>query len=126
MALLRVLYLMSGLMTVLATAPLWAGPPVSSVWASRIDDRLIARWKSERVELSPLADDAEFLRRASLDLNGRIPPAADVYEFLADNAADKRAKLIERLLLEPRFAVHFSNLWRAELLPEAATNQQAA
>ena len=73
-----------------------------------------------------MADDAEFLRRASLDLNGRIPRAADVYEFLFDRDADKRIKLINRLLLEPRFAVHFSNLWRAELLPEATTNQQAA
>jgi hypothetical protein len=78
------------------------------------------------VRPAPRADDAEFLRRAYLDLAGRIPRPADVHEFLADRAADKRAKLIDQLLEEPRFAVHFANVWRAELLPEAASDRQAA
>src|SRR5262245_18598988 len=126
MLLFRVRYLMFALLAVAPTACLWATPPDSAVLAARIDSRLDARWKRERLEPAPLADDAEFMRRVSLDLNGRIPPAADVYEFLAENAVNKRAKLIDRLLLEPRFAIHFSNLWRAELLPEATTNQQVA
>src|SRR5262245_14385188 len=126
MLLFRVRYLMFALIAVLPTAWLWATPPDSAALAARIDKRLDARWTRERLEPAPLADDAEFLRRASLDLNGRIPPAADVYEFLAESVVNKRDKLIDRLLLEPRFAIHFSNLWRAELLPEATTNQQAA
>jgi Protein of unknown function (DUF1549)/Protein of unknown function (DUF1553) len=126
MVLLRVGLPIIALLAALAGEPLLAAPPDPAKLAARIDERLDARWKSQRIEPAPRADDAEFLRRAALDLNGRIPPAADVYEFLADDAADKRAKLIDRLLEEPRFAIHFSNLWRAELLPEATTNQQAA
>jgi hypothetical protein len=94
--------------------------------AGRIDARLSARWSADRVQPAPPADDAEFLRRVYLDLAGRIPRPADVYEFLADKSVDKRSKLIDRLLDEPRFAVHFANVWRAELLSEAAANREAA
>jgi len=126
MVLLRILLLIPALQVVLASTSLTAAPPNSTTLAARIDDRLSARFKSEAIQPAPPANDAEFLRRVSLDITGRIPLAADVYEFLADESAGKRAKLIDRLLEEPRFAIHFSNLWRAELLPEATTNQQAA
>jgi hypothetical protein len=104
-----------------------AGPPLAraSDTAARIDKRLEARWKAEGARPAPRADDAEFLRRAYLDLTGRIPRPADVYDFLADRAPDKRAKLIVYLLDQPRFAAHFANVWRAELLPEAASDPQA-
>jgi hypothetical protein len=48
------------------------------------------------------ASDAEFLRRAWLDLAGRIPPADESREFLADPADDKRQRLIDRLLDSPQ------------------------
>jgi hypothetical protein len=44
------------------------------------------------------SSDAEFLRRAWLDLAGVIPTAAEARDFLADDSADKRQKLIDRLL----------------------------
>ncbi len=44
------------------------------------------------------SSDADFLRRARLDLAGVIPTAADAQDFLADDSADKRQKLIDRLL----------------------------
>jgi len=51
----------------------------------------------------PLANDAEFLRRAYLDLRGVIPGAAEAREFLADKSPDKRTKLIDRLLAAPEY-----------------------
>jgi len=51
------------------------------------------------------ADDAEFLRRVWLDFDGGIPTAAEARAFLADKSPDKRARLIERLMSAPRFAV---------------------
>src|SRR5262249_1437129 len=69
--------------------------------------------------------DSEFLRRASLDLTGRIPRPADVHAFLAERPADRRRKLIDRLLDDPRHAIHFANVWRAELAPEITANAQA-
>jgi hypothetical protein len=120
--------LLAMLLFVPALAARPAAPPVSrpAAVARGIDNRLEARWKADGIRPAPRADDAEFLRRAYLDLTGRIPRPADVHEFLADRSADKRAKLIDRLLEEPRFAVHFANVWRAELLPEAASDPQAA
>jgi hypothetical protein len=63
------------------------------------------------------SDDAEFLRRVSLDLVGRIPTVAEVREFLADTAADKREKLVEKLLLDAQHHTHFARLWRDFLVP---------
>ncbi|QEL18360.1 DUF1549 domain-containing protein [Limnoglobus roseus] len=53
---------------------------------------------------APLSTDAEFLRRVFLDLTGSIPSVADARAFLADAAADKRAKLIDKLLASPEHA----------------------
>ena len=48
--------------------------------------------------LAARADDSEFLRRVWLDLAGGIPTSTEARAFLEETAADKRAKLIERLL----------------------------
>jgi len=44
------------------------------------------------------ASDGEFLRRAYLDLAGRAPSVEETRSFLADPAANKREKLIDKLL----------------------------
>lgn len=93
--------------------------------AKAIDSRLDARLKAEKAQPAPPADDAEFLRRAYLDLTGRIPAPRDVHDFLADENLDKRARLIDELLDSPRRATHFATVWRAALLPEAAADGQA-
>jgi hypothetical protein len=87
-----------------------------------IDQQLAARWAVNHVEPAPRADDAEFLRRVYLDLAGRIPPAAEVRAFLADNTADKRQRVVEKLLASPLYVEHFTNIWRGLLVPEAANN----
>jgi len=53
---------------------------------------------------SELADDAEFLRRVSLDMTGTLPSPWEVEEFLADSSPDKRAKKIDELLESPAYA----------------------
>jgi hypothetical protein len=102
-----------------------AGTPDPAELAARIDRQLQSRWQVDKVQPAPLADDAEFLRRAYLDLTGRIPRPADVHAFLADPSPQKRRRLIDGLLDDPRFAVHFANVWRAALLPETASSREA-
>lgn len=64
---------------------------------------------------SPLSDDATFLRRASLDVTGTLPTVEEARAFLADTTADKRAKLVERLLDSSIYADYWSQRW-ADLL----------
>ena len=54
--------------------------------------------KSLHLAPSKPADDATFLRRAYLDAAGMLPTSEEVENFLADTSADKRAKLVDRLM----------------------------
>lgn len=52
----------------------------------------------EPVQPNPLMTDEQFVRRVYLDIAGRIPNYDETMAFLKDSAADKRAKLIDKLL----------------------------
>jgi hypothetical protein len=93
--------------------------------ASRIDARLAARWVALKIQPVAKADDGEFLRRASLDLVGRIPTAAEARDFLDDPNPSKRSALVDRLLDSPAYATRAIVLWRQLLLPDSG-DQQAA
>ena len=61
---------------------------------------------------SPLADDAAFFRRLSLDTTGVIPDPAEVSAFLADPSPDKRERVIENRLADPRWADGWMGYWQ--------------
>ncbi len=84
---------------------------------SFIDDLVWLNLQRLNITPSAVCDDHTFLRRATTDICGRIPTVEEVTTFLADNAADKRARLVDRLLLEPDFADHWSNKWVDLLRP---------
>ena len=78
-----------------------------------IDNRIFDKMDQDRVVSAGPGSDAEFLRRASVHLTGRIPTADKVKSFLADSSADKRAKVIEELLgssaYDDQWTLFFSN-----------------
>ena len=94
------------------------------VLAERIDARLSACWAESKVQPVARSDDGEYLRRASLDLVGRIPTAAEARDFLDDPNPGKRAALVDRLLDSPAYAVRATVLWRQLLLPETGDQGQ--
>lgn len=57
-------------------------------------------------------EDETFLRRASLDLTGKLPRPEDLERFVTDPAADKRSQLIDRLLRSDDHAVNWGRYWR--------------
>src|SRR5262249_29652516 len=92
--------------------------------ARRIDRHLVARMEAERIVPADRSSDAEFLRRISLDLIGRIPTTGEVRRFLEDQHPDKRDRLIDDLMSDNAHALHFARVWRALLLPEVESEPQ--
>ncbi len=86
--------------------------------ADLIGRRLADRWAEAKVEPAGLADDAEFQRRVTLDLIGRVPTVADTRAFLSETAPDRRRRLIDRLLDQPGYAPCFSRFWSERWLPQ--------
>ena len=82
---------------------------------SFIDKLVFARLKSLGLPPSEICDDGTFLRRATLDIAGRLPTKAEVTTFAEDKATDKREKLIDRLLDSPEYADFFANKWGSVL-----------
>ena len=63
-----------------------------------LDRIILTKLQQHKLLPAAAADDAEFLRRVTLDLAGRIPTAAELEAFLADNSSDKRSRRIDSLL----------------------------
>jgi hypothetical protein len=104
-----------------------AGPSVDdpvSALAKKIDRHISAGLSAKKAVAAPLAGDHEFVRRVYLDIAGRIPKVAEVRAFVEDKSADKRRKLVDKLLAGTNYTNHFSNVWRNLLLPNGS-NQQA-
>jgi len=76
-----------------------------------VDTHTSAKWKELGIAPSELCSDEQFIRRASLDIIGTLPAAAQVSAFVADKDANKRDKLIDRLLDAPEYAYLFAAKW---------------
>lgn len=68
-------------------------------------------WQRLGIEPALRSDDATLVRRVYLDLIGTLPTADETRRFLADTAADKRAKLIDALLERPEYVDYWSLRW---------------
>lgn len=91
--------------------------------AKLIDQEVNKRITREKAKSSGLCDDSEFIRRAYLDLVGVIPTAANVTEFLESKDANKRAKLIDKLLEDPRFGVYQGEQMAILMVPRESNNR---
>ncbi|MGQ0637482.1 MAG: DUF1549 domain-containing protein [Planctomycetaceae bacterium] len=81
-----------------------------------VNDQVRQGWVENNVTPSPPADDAEWVRRVSLDIVGRIPDLETAQSFLADKAPDKRARLIDSLLADTAYARHWTAIWTNNLI----------
>jgi hypothetical protein len=85
----------------------------------RIDAVIEQRARAEKVALSPRSEDAEFLRRAYLDITGRIPTAEKAAAFLASTDQDRRRKLIDELLASKDYGKHQADIWQGLMIGAA-------
>lgn len=109
-------------------APLVVGAPqvTPAAAAKAIDAILAADWKKHNLKGNPNTDDNTFVRRIYLDIIGRIPTTREAEAFLSDNAADKRSKLIDKLLASEAYVQHFFNYWADVLRLTSNGNQTGA
>jgi hypothetical protein len=80
-----------------------------------IDKQVFQKLRKLNIVPSDLADDAEYLRRVYLDVIGTLPTPAEARRFLSDPRNDKRARLVDELLVRPEFADYWALQW-ADLL----------
>ena len=96
--------------------------------ADWIDDRFASEYEEAGVEPAATVDDATFLRRVYLDLQGRIPSVAHTRDFLQDDGSFKRQNYVDQLLSDDarpdRFAKRSSEnlarVWRRMMVPRSA------
>ena len=96
------------------TAPLRAAAVTINLPRNNfVDELLFAKMSADGVAPAPLTTDSEFLRRAYLDLTGRIPQPEKAQAFFKDASTSKRAQLIEELLgsdaYVSQFTLYFNN-----------------
>ncbi|MDC3959892.1 DUF1549 domain-containing protein [Polyangium jinanense] len=103
------------------TATATSAPAATDI-VSRIDALLEAEWKAAGVAPAKPAPDAQFLRRAWLDLAGTLPPPEVVTTFLADSAPDKRVRAVDALLASPHFAERWAAYWEDVLIRDVKGN----
>ena len=85
----------------------WNDPAASNF----IDELSYSKLQQLQILPSDVCSDEEFLRRAFLDLTGRLPKIEETEAFLADAAGDRRAKLIDQLLETDDFAEFWTLKW---------------
>jgi hypothetical protein len=83
-----------------------------------INARLKAGWQANKLMPARRCDDYEFIRRASIDVIGRIARPEEITAFLRESGASetRRAKLIERLLASDEYPRYWGSLWSNWLL----------
>ncbi len=85
----------------------WSNPSENNY----VDTNVFAKLKVLNIVPSELCSDADFIRRAYLDLCGILPTIEATKAFLANPAKDKRAQLIDELLQRPEYADFWTLKW---------------
>ncbi|MCZ6654495.1 MAG: DUF1553 domain-containing protein [Planctomycetota bacterium] len=82
-----------------------------------IDEHIFGRIEKDGIPHAGRASDREFVRRAYLDVTGRIPTINELTAFLDDKHPGKRSELIDTLVdseeFVQRWSYYFEDLFRA-------------
>ncbi len=83
--------------------------------ALQIDQYVATFYRSKKLPVPPVTDDATFLRRSFLVAVGRIPTAEEARAFLEMEDSTKREALVEYLVKSKGYSSHLSN-WAFDIL----------
>ncbi|MEZ5329186.1 MAG: DUF1549 and DUF1553 domain-containing protein [Verrucomicrobiales bacterium] len=85
----------------------WDAPEPNNL----VDEHVFAKLRTLRMNPSERCSDPEFVRRAWLDVTGRLPSSSEAFAFVQDSDPQKRARLIDHLLEQPEFADYWALKW---------------
>jgi hypothetical protein len=88
-----------------------------------IDELVLAKLRTMRMNPSPVCSDEEFLRRVNLDIVGRLPTRDEYDVFMADGDPNKRAAKIDELLERKEFAELWAMKWSELLMVKVIPNR---
>jgi hypothetical protein len=102
------------------------GTPEPDPSASPLERALVRAWADAGVVPAEVSGDAEYLRRVTLDLVGRVPTPDEVADFLEDDDPERRARLVDRLLAEDAWAETWAGAWSGRLVARGVGNEREA
>ncbi|MEL6111075.1 MAG: DUF1549 domain-containing protein, partial [Planctomycetota bacterium] len=76
-----------------------------------IDAAIAQGWADYEIAPAKEAADAIWCRRVYLDVIGRIPTLEELREFTSDRDADKKRKLVDKLLHDDKYTEEYANHW---------------
>ena len=79
--------------------------------SQKIDALVEEGYKAHKITPNQPTTDEAFVRRAYLDIIGRIPSMEEAREFLDSAEAGKRTKLIDKLIDSEGYVSHWYNWW---------------
>ncbi|HZN33476.1 MAG TPA: DUF1549 domain-containing protein [Pirellulaceae bacterium] len=112
-----------------------AGPKMTAQeLAEWIDERFEKEYQRLSVKPAPAVDDATYLRRLYLDLQGRVPTVAQLRDFLGDQGSFKRQDYVDKLLTADarpdryarRTSENLARVWRRMMIPASSPNAEMA
>jgi hypothetical protein len=93
--------------------------------SAAIDREISAVWARDGVTPAEACSDDEFLRRVYIDTVGMPPNVEEALAFLEDESTDKRARLIDALVADPRFGEHIADEWLDIMTGRGRANDNA-
>ena len=76
-----------------------------------IDRFVLALLEAKHIQPQPPVDRASLIRRATIDLTGLPPTAAEVGAFLEADSLDAYERFVDHLLASPSYGEHFAQPW---------------
>lgn len=89
---------------------------VNTAGMGLVDQYIFSALQSAGIQPAEPTTDWEFIRRATLDLTGRIPASARVLSFVSDPSPTKRAALVDELIAGStwvdKWTMYFGDLYK--------------
>src|SRR5262245_22872295 len=100
-----------------------------------INKQIAEQWEANKITPSARCTDPEYLRRAFLDLVGRVARPEKIRKFMSDPAESRRALLINRLVGDEdaknktkygqEYAKNWAHIWSVWLLTRSGSTDPA-